>query len=160
MLACRAIGWPTSVADQCLVLSHGPWPGDNPLEAVVTLKTLLGTSVLAVGALGFSGCSTGAGNGAIIGGATGAGAGLVLTHGHPGGALLGGALGAITGAAIGSETDRDRYYRSRYYDDDGPYYRDRYYYYSAPPGSMTETTTTYRNPDGSTSTYVSRSYNY
>jgi hypothetical protein len=81
-----------------------------------------------------TGCQTNAGNGALIGGAAGAGLGAVVghqSHGNTaGGAIVGGALGAITGAIVGSEVDRqqdrDRYYDRRYYDDG--YYRPGYVY--------------------------------
>lgn len=115
---------------------------------------VLKSAVLSVIGVGMAGCSTNAGNGALIGGAAGAGAGAILSHGHPGGVIVGGALGALTGAIIGSDVDRAQA-RDRYY------YNGAYYYNAPPPPppGVTETTTTYRNPDGSTTTYINR-YTY
>ena len=98
-----------------------------------------------------TGCATNAGNGALIGGAAGAGLGAIVgnnsRHGSSaGGALIGGALGAITGAIVANEIDRserrpyygDRYVERRHYDERpypeyrrvdeyGPGYHDTYY---------------------------------
>lgn len=105
------------------------------------VKRLLKGSALLVACLGPLGCGSNAGNGALLGGAGGAGLGAIIghqSHGHTaGGAVVGGALGAIGGALVGNEMDRaeqarrddDRY---RYYDD-VPRYRTRYYYDEAPP---------------------------
>ena len=76
--------------------------------------------------------------------------GAALTRGHPGGAILGGAIGAITGAAIGNQADREQAYRERYYNGYPP----------PPPAYPYETRTIVQNPDGTTTTYVSRSYGY
>ena len=49
--------------------------------------------------------------GAVIGGALGAGAGAIIGHqsGHQGeGALIGGAAGALTGALVGDQVDESR----------------------------------------------------
>ena len=116
------------------------------------IPSLLTTGLLAIIGLGLSGCATNAGNGALIGGAAGAGAGALLTHGHPGGIIVGGALGAITGAVVGHEVDRDEAYRNRYYYDG--------YYHSAPPPYTYETRTVVQNPDGTTTTYIDRTYSY
>lgn len=79
-----------------------------------------------------SGCSSGAGNGALIGGATGAGLGGLIgsySHARAGeGALIGGAIGAATGAIIGDSVEQEHRasrYRERY--DDG-YSRTTYEY--------------------------------
>src|SRR5215212_7441338 len=91
-----------------------------------------------VGALGLAavGCESHAGNGALLGGAAGAGIGALVgsvSHARAGeGALIGGAIGAIGGGLIGNEQDKaerhGRYYeRDRYYDDRPVYYEERYY---------------------------------
>jgi len=63
-------------------------------------------------AFGGAGCASNAGNGALIGGAAGAGAGAIIghnSHGRTGsGALIGGAVGAIGGALVGGEMDREQ----------------------------------------------------
>jgi hypothetical protein len=91
--------------------------------------SLAGFGLLTTLGLG-AGCQTNAGNGALIGGAAGAGLGAVVghrSHGNTaGGAIVGGALGAITGAIVGSEVDRQQD-RDRYYDGRDRYYDDRYY---------------------------------
>lgn len=81
---------------------------------------------LALGA-GVVGCESNAGNGALIGGATGAGVGGLIgsfSHARAGeGALIGGAIGAAGGALIGNAADQQerqqyrRYSEPRYYDD-------------------------------------------
>lgn len=58
-----------------------------------------------------AGCATRAQEGALIGGAVGAGAGALIGNqsGHAGeGALIGGAAGAVGGAVIGNQTDQRR----------------------------------------------------
>ncbi len=115
--------------------------------------SLIKIACLGLVGLGVAGCATNAGTGALVGGATGAGIGAAAT-GHPGGALLGGAIGAITGGLIGDDMDRREAYRDRYYYDDGP----RYHAYHG--GPVYETRTTYRNPDGGTTTYIDRNYGY
>ena len=107
----------------------------------MVVKSLLQLSLAAGLLAGVSGCGSHSGNGALLGGATGAGIGAIAGHntgsGHTaGGALIGGAIGAIAGAAIGSEADaaerreyeREAYARRRYERDD---YRD--YRYAPPP---------------------------
>ena len=102
-------------------------------------------------AMGIAGCSTNTGNGALIGGAAGAGIGAIAGHNSrhgntAGGALVGGVIGAIAGAVIGNEVDREEDYRDRryYYYEDRPVYR-RYrvyrvdpYAYPPPPPPMRE----------------------
>jgi hypothetical protein len=121
----------------------------------MNLRSIYRSAAMGTIGLALAGCATNAGNGALIGGATGAGIGAALSRGHPGGIIVGGALGAVTGAIVGHEVDRDEAYR------DGYYSGGRYYYYDAPPpGPVTETRTTYRNPDGTTTTYIDRTYGY
>jgi hypothetical protein len=102
-------------------------------------RTLLNVTLAAGLIAGVSGCGSHAGNGALIGGATGAGIGAIAGHntgsGHTaGGALIGGAIGSLVGAAVGSEADAaerrksHRQYDRRYYERDD--YRD---YRHAPP---------------------------
>jgi len=67
---------------------------------------------VAIGAVAIVGCRSPyyADQGAMVGGATGAGVGAVIgdASGNAGaGALIGGAIGAITGAAVGSDMDRE-----------------------------------------------------
>src|SRR4051794_41962532 len=73
-------------------------------------RWLSGLAVLALGA-GLGGCQSQAGNGALIGGATGAGLGAVIGHNShgqtPEGALIGGARGAPAGGVIGKEQDKN-----------------------------------------------------
>jgi hypothetical protein len=103
-------------------------------------KALLNITLAGALVSGVAGCSSHAGNGALLGGATGAGIGAIAGHntgsGHTaGGALIGGAIGALAGAAIGSEADAaerrdDRpAHDRRYYEQDD--YRD--YRYAPPP---------------------------
>ena len=98
------------------------------------LLAALGAGVLGVG----TGCESHAGNGALIGGAAGAGIGAIIGHNsgdHAAeGALIGGAAGAIGGGLIGNERDKkearesDRYESRRYRDeDDRTYYRESRY---------------------------------
>src|SRR5579872_1176910 len=94
------------------------------------IRNLLIWPMLGATALGVAGCASNAGNGALIGGAAGAGLGAIVghnSHGHTaGGAVVGGLIGAATGAIVGYEIDREqaeqRY--SQRYDYDGPYERD------------------------------------
>ena len=84
-----------------------------------------------------------------------AGAGLGvrrISRGHPGATVLGGVLALLTGAAIGSDIDRAEAYQDRYY------YGGRVYYSAPPPPppGVYETRTIYHNPDGSITTYISR----
>ena len=107
----------------------------------MAVKHLLNVTLAAGLMAGAAGCGSHAGNGALIGGATGAGIGAIAGHntggGHTaGGALIGGAIGSLVGAAIGSEGDAAerreydrRTYDRRYYEHDD--YRD--YRYSPPP---------------------------
>src|SRR6476661_3999576 len=72
-------------------------------------RWLSGLAVLALGA-GLAGCQSQAANGALIGGATGAGVGAIIGHNSHNrtaeGALIGGAVGAVTGGLIGNEQDK------------------------------------------------------
>lgn len=72
---------------------------------------------IALGA-GATGCASQAGNGALLGGAAGAGLGAIIGHNSHDraaeGALLGGAIGALGGGLIGNEADKND--RSRSYD--------------------------------------------
>jgi hypothetical protein len=106
----------------------------------MAVKHLLNMTLAAVLIAGAAGCGSHAGNGALIGGATGAGIGAIAGHntggGHTaGGALIGGAIGSIVGAAIGSEGDaaERREYEQHY--DRRHYERDNYrnYRYAPPP---------------------------
>jgi len=58
-----------------------------------------------------AGCQSNAGNGALIGGAAGAGIGAIIGNNSHGrtmeGALIGGAIGAIGGGLIGNEMDKN-----------------------------------------------------
>jgi uncharacterized protein YcfJ len=109
----------------------------NVLKQGLVLTVLAG--VMAVGAVG---CQSHAGNGALLGGAAGAGIGAIIgnnSHGRTGeGAAIGAAVGAISGGLIGNEQDKaearardDRYYEDRsarhYRDDDRGYYREERY---------------------------------
>jgi hypothetical protein len=93
-------------------------------------KAVLSVLGLSVAGSGI-GCASSAGNGALIGGGTGAALGAIIgkqSHGKTvNGALIGGAVGALAGGVIGSEMDKnDR--RDRYYDDYNYGRRsDRYY---------------------------------
>ena len=73
-------------------------------------KKFIGAVLTAAVALGAgAGCESNAGNGALIGGAGGAGLGAVIGHqsGHAGeGALIGAVGGALVGGAIGNEKDK------------------------------------------------------
>jgi hypothetical protein len=87
------------------------------------------------------GCSSNAGNGALLGGAAGAGLGAIIghnSHGRTGsGAAIGGAVGALSGALIGNEMDknerREDYYDRGYYRDRPVRYYERDEYRSYPP---------------------------
>lgn len=97
-------------------------------------------------AAGAGGCATNTGTGALVGGTSGALAGAAITH-HAGGAVAGGIIGTVAGALVGNAVDRDEaYHRHYYYDSYGP--------------PVVERRTTYVNPDGSTTTYIDRSYGY
>ncbi|WP_035601030.1 glycine zipper domain-containing protein [Haloferula sp. BvORR071] len=69
-------------------------------------------------------CGPNATNGALIGGAVGAGAGAIIgnqNHGHNGeGALIGAATGAAIGGAIGNQKDQEN---QRRYEESQGYYR-------------------------------------
>ena len=105
------------------------------------LKQGLITLTLAIGVIGTGvGCESHAGNGALIGGAAGAGIGAIIGNNSGGrtgeGALIGGAVGALGGAVVGNEMDKkeereqDRYERESRYDrqrDNGSYYREERY---------------------------------
>jgi hypothetical protein len=90
---------------------------------------------------GTVGCSSNAGNGALLGGAAGAGIGAIVGHNShgrtAGGAAIGGAIGALSGALIGNEADkqerRDDYYDRGYYRDRPVRYYERDDYRYAPP---------------------------
>jgi hypothetical protein len=100
------------------------------------LRKLKHLSLALVTGLGLTaaGCSTNAGTGALIGGASGAGIGAIIGHNSHDrtaeGALIGGAVGAIGGGLIGNEIDKSQA-RERY--SDQRYYGDRRSYYDAPP---------------------------
>jgi hypothetical protein len=113
----------------------------------------LKTAFLTMTGLSIAGCATNAGNGALIGAGAGAAAGALLSRGHPGATLFGAAVGAVTGTIVGAEVDRAQAYRDNYY------YGGHYYYVAPPPPppGVYETRTVYRNPDGSTTTYIERS---
>ncbi len=68
-------------------------------------------------------CGPNATNGALIGGALGAGAGAIIGnqhHGHNGeGALIGAATGAAIGGAVGNQKDEEN--RRRYYEQQNGY---------------------------------------
>ena len=72
-----------------------------------SIPALLLTGLLALGAVG---CASHTGEGALLGGATGAALGAAIgSHSHQRageGALLGAAIGAIGGGLIGNEADR------------------------------------------------------
>src|SRR5687768_3222467 len=79
------------------------------------MVAVMGVSVLTLG----GGCASHAAEGAMIGGAAGAGLGAIIGHNSHGrtaeGALIGGAVGAIGGGLIGNEADkREQYERDRY----------------------------------------------
>lgn len=116
------------------------------------LRTL-STSIIVIALGGLTGCQSAAGNGALIGGGTGAALGAIIghqSHGNTvGGAVIGGAAGALAGGLVGNEVDRqqaerdrddydvryterrpDGYYYERYY---GP---PRYYYREVPRGGV------------------------
>jgi hypothetical protein len=123
-------------------------------------KSIVMTVLIGVLGLGAAGCATHAGNGALIGGTSGAliGAGIgSVSHQRAGeGALLGGAIGALGGALVGNEVDKQQ---QGYYGNDGgydrpapaPYYADNYGYAPAPVY-----TPVYVAPP----TYVYTRYNY
>lgn len=94
----------------------------------MTMRNLIGTTLILILLAGVLGCETHTGNGALIGGAGGAALGAAVgshSHGRAGaGALVGGAIGAIGGAIVGNEMDRAErdsygYTRGGYYDDYG-----------------------------------------
>ncbi len=99
------------------------------------LRLMCKTAVTASLALFVAGCESHSGNGALLGGAAGAGLGAIIGHNSHGrttdGALIGGAAGALGGGLIGNEMDknerRERESAERYYDRDGYYERDHYY---------------------------------
>lgn len=95
-----------------------------------TAKIIAAASLM----LGVAGCADNTGNGALIGGAAGAGIGAIIgnnSHGRTGeGALIGGAVGAAGGALAGHEIDKNQ--RERDYNDG---YYDRGYYDAPPPPS-------------------------
>ncbi len=76
------------------------------------LRKLLISAALSTVGLGIAGCDSNAGNGALIGGATGAGLGAIIghnSHGNTaGGAVIGGAVGAVSGALIGGAIDQQQ----------------------------------------------------
>jgi len=74
---------------------------------------LVAAVMLAAVVIATSGCeTTSTQEGAVIGGALGAGAGAIIgnqSHGRTGeGALIGGAVGAISGALVGDQVDKRR----------------------------------------------------
>lgn len=110
---------------------------------------------LAVAGVGFTGCQTSTGTGALVGTAVGAGIGAAV--GGSKGAFIGGALGLIAGTAIGHEIDRQRQDAARTawrenrvvvreVADEGQTYRVR----AEPPadgGTRVTTTVSKRNPE-------------
>jgi hypothetical protein len=79
----------------------------------IDMKMKLAAIAITLAALvgGTAGCATRAQEGALIGGALGAGTGAIIGNqsGHTGeGALIGGAAGALGGAVIGNQTDQHR----------------------------------------------------
>lgn len=76
------------------------------------MKRSILKGVALLGALLMAGCNTTpVQDGAILGGALGAGAGAVIGHqsGRQGeGALIGAGVGALTGALVGDQVDRSR----------------------------------------------------
>src|SRR5688572_18247934 len=75
------------------------------------LKHGILAAALAAGVIGTgAGCESHAGNGALIGGAAGAGIGAIIGNNSKGrtaeGALIGGAVGALGGGLIGNEMDK------------------------------------------------------
>jgi hypothetical protein len=117
------------------------------------LKLTRNILIAAAGAglsLSAGGCATHTGEGALAGGATGAGLGAIIGHNSHGrtlgGALIGGAIGALIGGAIGQQQDiaegvPHTYQRDVYIYDSRPRV-----YYSYPGREVTE----YRvyDPDG------------
>jgi hypothetical protein len=79
------------------------------------MKKLISMSLLALMALGMSGCDTTMANapgnttlgGAAVGGLTGAGIGALTGHGTKG-ALVGGLIGTAGGAVVGNQMERNR----------------------------------------------------
>lgn len=77
-------------------------------------RSLVWTSVASLMLLALVACeTTPTQQGAVVGGALGAGAGAIIgnqSHGRGGqGALIGGALGALTGALVGDQVDEARH---------------------------------------------------
>lgn len=73
------------------------------------LTLALATVGVVAVALSLPGCETRAQEGALIGGALGAGTGAIIGNqtGHAGGgAAIGGAIGALSGAIIGDQSDQ------------------------------------------------------
>ena len=76
---------------------------------------------MAAGALALGGCASNyAGEGALAGGALGAGVGALA-----GDVGAGAAIGAVAGGAVGSQIEKDRYGGCYRYDRDGRRYYDR-----------------------------------
>lgn len=96
-------------------------PSNDPNSKTMK-NSLIIVSVLAIAGLASS-CGPNATNGALIGGAVGAGAGAIIGnqhHGHNGeGALIGAATGAAIGGAIGNQKDEEN--RRRYYEQQNGY---------------------------------------
>jgi hypothetical protein len=132
-------------------------------------RGLLGVTLLGGLVTAGAGCQSHAGNGALLGGAIGAGTGAIIGHNShgrtAGGALIGGAVGALAGGAIGDAQDRDERSRSRSYDDGYRAPPPRYertetrYYESAPPPPAYYESRTYYGPRGRSYTEVRR-YDY
>jgi uncharacterized protein YcfJ len=79
------------------------------------LSKLISISLLILGSLSASGCSTwhklnNGEKGAVIGGGSGAVVGSAIAPG-PAGTIVGGALGAVGGGLIGNEVDKDGHRR-------------------------------------------------
>ena len=80
-------------------------------SAVGFSRPWMGLGITLLFAAAVSGCQSDAANGALLGGAAGAGIGAIVGHNSHGrtveGALIGGAIGAIGGGLIGNEMDKD-----------------------------------------------------
>ena len=114
----------------------------------MTLKSLVLSGLGLAVAASAAGCESKAANGALIGGAAGAGVGAIIGHNShgrtAGGALIGGAVGAIGGGLIGNEMDKkDKQER----ESQRSYERRDSYESRQPTGGYTETRT-YQDSSG------------
>src|SRR6266853_5739237 len=69
-------------------------------------RTALGTALVLAGCTTPTGEPNYTGTGALVGAASGAGLGALVTRGNPAGAAIGGAAGLITGGLIGNSMDQ------------------------------------------------------